>query len=242
MKHKKIAWLSLAIGLVLILSGAGCQRRDTVNDISGMSNTVNNTADNSIDNTVDNSVSDLPPASGLPDPIASLPSLKQELEDATNIIRAWVIYGQPRTDLQLTIISSKFINTLSDDGLDTNWFIYTTPSDPDNYYLVNMPRKGRPAKRILMPKSDFNFDFEVLPIPLDQWKKSYIDALSKAESLGGDDFRVQHDIFEVSAILAYPASGLQQLNWSITYKATDRTGAYFKVQVDANTGQGVIVT
>ena len=239
MKYKKIAWLGLMMALIMVLIGAGCERRapveNVVEDIP-----VDNTLDNSIDNTINEPI--LPPFSGLPDPIATLPDLKKEFEDATNIIKAWVINGQPRQDLLLTIVSSKFLNTLSDDGLDTNWFIYTTASDPDNYYLVNMPRKGRPAKRIMMPKADFNFDFEVLPIPLDQWKVSYIAALLKAENLGGAEFRGRHKTFETSVILAYPAAGLQQLNWSVTYKATDITGEQFRVQVNADTGEGIIVT
>lgn len=243
-KSKKIIWIGLVVLLTLILMGAGCQRRVINNDI--VDNTV---VDNTVDNTVGNDINNntpptnvIPPESGAPDPASVLASLKQETANATTQIKTLVIGGQPKTDLQLTIVSSKFINTLANTGLDTNWYIYTTPSDPANFYLINMPRNGSPAKRIIMPKTDFNFDFDVLPIPMDQWKKSYADALVAAEQRGGATFRSQHKTFEVSIILAYPAAGQQQqLSWSVAYKATDASGASFKVQVNAATGDAVVV-
>jgi len=247
MKRKNIAWVGFAIVLMLVLIGAGCQRRTTDNELLNNA-VVNNTVGNSIgNNTIDNSSpTNTIPDSGLPTPSAILTDLKQETLSANERIKSLVLCGKPKTDLNLTIVSSKFINTLSDSGLDTNWYIYTAPGAQDYYYLVNMPRKDSPAgqtsKRIIMPQTDFNFDFAVLPIPLDQWKISYADALQKAEELGGAKFRVDHKTFEVSVILAYPAAGTeQQLSWSVTYKATDRTGAYFKVQVSATTGSGVVI-
>lgn len=249
MKIKKLAWLGLALVLMLILIGAGCQRRAITNDV--IDNTTDNTA-NTTDNTVDNTISNntttggggtTPTDGGLPLPSEVLAKLKQETLDATTKIKSLIVNGQPKTDLYLTIVSSKFINTLADIGLDTNWYIFTSPSDPANYYLVNMPRlSSQASKRIIMPKADFNFDFDVLPIPMEQWKISYADALQKAEAYGGQTFRTQHKTFEVSTILAYPAAGQsQQLSWSVTYKATDQSGAYLKVQVNATTGDAVVV-
>lgn len=252
MKRKNIAGIGLAIVLLLVLIGAGCQRRPIDNELTN--NTIDNSPTNSVGNTIDNSLtppSNVVPDSGLPsNPVLVLPDLKKETAEATTAIRSLTIYGQTKNDLVLTIVSSKFINTLSDDGLDTNWYIYTSPSDPTNYYLVNMPRKGKPLKRIIMPVADFDFQFAVLPIPLGQdgsenkWKISYIDALIKAESLGGALFRAANKTYEVSTILAYPAVGSpQQLSWSVTYKATGLSaGATFKVQVNATTGEGVIVS
>lgn len=260
MKTKSLAWVGLALVLMLVLIGAGCQRRPIDNEL------FNNTIDNSANNTAGNTTGDTggqignnttgtapttgsAPDSGLPDPASILPTLKQETINATDRIKSLVICGQVKTDLSLTIVSSKFINTLSDQGLDTNWYIFTSPSDPANYYLVNMPRlSGQSPKRIVMPKKDFDFMFDVLPIPLgqdgseNQWLISYADALKKAEEYGGKNFRAQHKTFEVSTILAYPAVGAeQQLSWSVSYKATDQSGAYFKVQVNAKTGDAVVV-
>ncbi|MEA1909517.1 MAG: hypothetical protein U9M89_00610 [Patescibacteria group bacterium] len=239
MKHKIIAWIGLIPALAIILIGAGCERRTSVDNIVD-----DIPANNTIDNSIDNSINEpkVPPASGLPSPAIVLPDLIAETKEATDRVRSWVIHGKPLEDLELALVSSKFIDSLSDDGLDTNWYIFISGSYPNNYYLVNMPRKGIKPKRIMMPKTDFDFDFAVLPIPFDKWNVSYVDALIKAESLGGDDFRARHDEYETSVILAYPASGLQELNWSITYKATDRTGEQFRVQVNADTGEGLIVT
>lgn len=251
MAKQNFSWIGLALVLMLILVGAGCQRRSTSDDL------FNNTTDNSVDNTIDNTIANnttnntidpsgnggTAPESGLPDPATILTTLKQETTTATERIKSLVVCGQAKTDLNLTILSSKFINTLADSGLDTNWYIYTSASDPANFYLVNMPRSGgQVSKRIIMPKSDFNFDFDVLPIPLAQWKISYADALKRAEEYGGKSFRAQHKTFEVSTILAYPAAGeQQQLSWSVNYKATDQSGANFKVQVNAATGDAVVV-
>lgn len=242
-KTKQLTWIGLSLVLMLVLMGAGCQRRAVTNEI--IDNTLNVTPDNTIaNNPVNNATpnNSTPPSSGVPDPAAILASLKEETMDATARIKTLVIGGQPKTDLVLTIVSSKFINTLADTGLDTNWYIYTTPSDPANFYLINMPRNGAgDPKRIIMPKSDFQFDFDVLPIPMDQWKKSYADALVFAEQKGGATFRAQHKTFETSVILAYPAAGQQVLSWSVAYKATDSSGASFKVQVNAATGDTVVV-
>ncbi|MFH0912445.1 MAG: hypothetical protein V1807_02185 [Patescibacteria group bacterium] len=254
MKSKYLTWIGLIVVLMLVLTGASCQRNTSNDDLSN--DEVNGTPDNSAGNTTggpaDNGTPNnttpsagQAPDSGLPSPGSILPVLKQETINATERIKSLVICGQPKTDLNLTIISSKFINTLSNTGLDTNWYIFTSPSDPANFYLVNMPRaessSGQVAKRIIMPKSDFDFDFDVLPIPMDQWKISYADALKSAEEYGGSTFRAQHKTFEVSTILAYPAVGQQQLSWSVTYKATDSSGAYLKVQVNADTGEAVLV-
>ncbi|MFH1088319.1 MAG: hypothetical protein V1719_00575 [Patescibacteria group bacterium] len=243
MKKQNIAWIGLSLVLMMVLVGAGCQRTLDNTNNTVVDNTINNSVSNEISNTIIPPTNTIPP-SGLPtDPLAVLIELKQEFKDANEAISSLVLCGEQKKDLVLTIVSSKFINTLSDSGLDTNWFIYTSPSDVSNFYLVNMPRPvgTKSYKRIIMPKTDFDFEFDVLAIPLEQWKKSYIDALSKSEELGGAKFRSAHKTFEVSTILAYPASGNQQLSWSVTYKATDGTAALLKVQVNANSGEGVVV-
>lgn len=225
---------------MMVLIGAGCQRRPITNN-----NTTDNTANNAVDNTVNNAINNtlnntttgggLVPDSGLPNPVLILESLKKETRDATDRIHTL------KADAQLTIVSAKYINSLSDFyGLNTNWYIFTSASDIVNFYLVNMPRNGESLKRLIMPKLDFALDFDVVPIPLDKWQKSYADALQIVETNGGAAFRAQHKTFEVSVILAYPA-GQPQLNWYVTYKATDGTAAYLKAQVNATTGNITIV-
>ena len=234
MKSKQIAWLGLALTLIVVLMGAGCQRRPISNEVAN--NTVN-TVDNTTGNMVNNIVppTGVVPDSGLPNPTLILESLKKETQDAADRIHTL------KADAQLTIVSSKYINSLSDFyGLNTNWYIFTSVSDLANFYLVNMPRNGESLKRLIMPKVDFALDFDVIPIPMDKWKKSYADALQIVETNGGATFRAQHKTFETSVILAYPA-GQQQLNWYVTYKATDGTAAYLKAQIDATTGNITIV-
>lgn len=169
------------------------------------------------------------------DPTVIQAQLVRETKEASDFIKLI----QP--DAVLVLLSTKYINSLSNTfGLSTNYYIYSSPSKPDYYFLVNVPRNGLdPMKRFLMPVQDFELDFSVLPIPLEYWKVNYAKALQLAEAQGGSNFRSQHKTFDVSVILARPAG--KYLNWFITYKATDGSGARLQVQVDSNTGTVQIV-
>lgn len=239
MKQSKIAWIGLALALVLVLSAAGCRRPIDREPISNLDNSITNTVDESND---ENNGPDFtpypgtnPPESGLADPDIIQSQLTRETQEATEFIRLI----QP--DAVLTLVSAKYINSLSNTfGLATNYYIFSSPSQPDYYYLVNVPRNGLdPMKRFLMPVSDFDLDFDVLPVPFEYWKVNYAAALKLAEAQGGAAFRAQHKTFEVSVILAIPAG--QHLNWFVTYKATDGSGARLQVQVHANTGEVQII-
>ena len=240
MKYNKIVWIGLALVVVVVLGAASCQRSAPTPD------PIDNTIDNTVDDNVDNSAPDYvpfpgtnPPASGLADPTAILPQLLKETTVATERIHSL------QSDAVLTMISTKYINSLSNTfGLSTNYYIFTSPTELSYYYLVNVPRDApldptRPEtmKRFIMPIQDFNLFFDLLPIPFDRWKISYAKALELAEVAGGASFRSQHPTFEVSAILAIPAG--HQLNWHITYKATDITGELLTMQVNAETGEVV---
>lgn len=241
MKYNKIVWIGLALVVVVVLSAASCQRRVPVSD------PVDNTIDNTVDNNGDDSKPDYvpfpgtnPPASGLADPAVIFPQLLRETTAATERIHLL------QSDAVLTMVSTKYINSLSNTfGLSTNYYIFTSPSEPNYYYLVNIPRdvpldptRPETMKRFIMPVQDFNLFFDLLPVPFDRWKVSYAGALEIAEATKGAEFRAQHKTFEVSAILAIPAG--HQLNWYITYKATDVSGALLTMQVNAETGEVII--
>lgn len=238
MKREWLIWGLLTVALLMTLSAAGCRRRVLDN--------TNNIVDNSIGN-ISNSPTDssntivtpypgtTAPESGLADPTVIQAQLVRETQEATDFIHLI----QP--DAVLVLLSTKYINSLSNTfGLSTNYYIYSSPSEPDYYFLVNVPRNGLdPMKRFLMPVQDFELDFSVLPIPFEYWKINYAKALALAEAQGGGNFRSQYKTFDVSVILARPAG--KHLNWFITYKATDGSGARLQVQVDSNTGEVQIV-
>lgn len=166
---------------------------------------------------------------GLPDANVSKTTLLKEAQDATTAIKLL------KQDVVLQLISMKFINSLSDtQGLSTNYFIYSSPSDPNFYYMVNALRNGEDKKRFLMPKEDLDLNFDLTPVPFANWKKTYVEALQLTEAQGGSEFRKTHANYEVSAILASPVGGT--LSWFISYKATDSSGAVFQASVDAATG------
>src|SRR3989344_3020265 len=233
-KRKWLVWGLIGAAFLMTLSAAGCQRRAIDN--------TDDSIDNSLSNTPTNQNPDFTaypgttaPESGLADSTVIHPQMLRENKEATDFIRLI----QP--DAILVLVSSKYINSLSNTfGLSTNYYIYSSVSKPDYYFLVNVPRNNLdPMKRFLMPIQDFELDFSVLDIPAEYWKINYAKALQLAEAQGGASFRAQHKTFEASIILARPAG--KQLNWFITYKATDASGAKFQAQVDAGSGAVTIV-
>jgi len=228
MLHRGIIFLALLVATSLVLSG--CQRRPVApssvepqqQEEQGEGSEPGETA--------------LAPASGLPqNPGSITAALKAETERATNLIR------ELRNDLELVIVAMTFENSFSDlKGLSTNYYIFSTPNDPRFYYMVNVSRDGSRPKRFLMPKEDFEFDFSVIAIPLDQWKINYAQALQAAEQQGGERFRTQYPNFKATATLAIPVT--QKLAWYITYRALDGSGATFKVTVDAASGTALVLS
>lgn len=173
--------------------------------------------------------------SGLEDPESATVKLIGERTKATEFIRSL------EPPAELVMISLKYINSLSNQtGLATNFYIYSSSSHPNFYYLVNAPRSGENMKRFIMPVEDLQLDYSVLPIPLDIWTINYAKALQSVEEKGGAEFRARHKSFEVSAILAMPAT--QFLSWYVSYKATDGTGEALRASVDAHSGQVQIVS
>lgn len=240
MKREWLIWGLLVIVLLMTLSAAGCRRRATDNTLDNtIDNSISNIANTTTGSATNTEVTPYPgttvPSSGLADPIVIQAQLVRETQEATDFIRLI----QP--DAVLVLLSTKYINSLSNTfGLSTNYYIYSSPSEPDYYFLVNVPRNGLdPMKRFLMPVQDFELDFSVLPIPSEYWKLNYAKALTLAEAQGGSSFRSQRKTFDVSVILARPAG--KHLSWFITYKATDGSGARLQVQVDSNTGEVQIV-
>lgn len=177
-----------------------------------------------------------PPQSGLglPDSVASQPILDAEVQRATAAV------AELEEDVILKLVSTKFVNSYSDQtGLATNYYIFASPSNPQYYYLVNVPRNGDRLKRFIMPVDDLELQFDLLDLPFQFWKLSYIDAIKAAEGVGAKDFTNQHSKFDLSLILAQPAG--QYLNWFLTYRATDGSGAVLKVAVDSYSGTASIV-
>lgn len=171
---------------------------------------------------------------GLPDAVASKSVLDNELTRATEAIRA------VQSDAVLKLVSMKFINSFSDQtGLSTNYYIFSSAENPQYYYLVNVPRNGEKLKRFIMPVEDLELPFELLNLPFQYWKLSYIEAIKAAETQGAKEFIAQHPKFELSAILAQPAG--QYLNWFLTYRATDGSLASLKIAVDSFAGKASVV-
>ncbi len=230
---KKASIILLVVGGLIVLVGltaAGCRRLPATNTVTEQ---PTETPDNTVvtpNQTQQNTPPEPTTASGLPDATAAKPLLDTELKRATDAIK------QLKPDAVLKLVSMKFINSLSDQsGLATNYYIFSAASDPKFYYLVNAPRNGERIKRFIMPVEDLELPFDLVDLPFQFWKLSYVQALNISEQKGGLAFRTQHPKFEASAILAKPAG--QYLSWFVTYRATDGSGAVLKVSVDAFTGE-----
>lgn len=223
-----ISLLGLATAVALTL--AGCRRPAAPSTNNQATNNAANTADNTA-NTAQNTIAS---SSGLPDALSIMTMLKSETQQASSQISVL------KSGLELVIVSMTFDKTFSDmNGLVTNYYIFSSPSDQSYYYIVNMPRDGSTPKRFLMLKSDFNLGFAVIPIPLSDWKINYAQAIQAAEQQGGATFRSQHPDFRATVTLAMPAT--QKLAWYITYRASDQSGATFKATVDASSGAVAVV-
>ncbi|MFA5010022.1 MAG: hypothetical protein WC553_02190 [Patescibacteria group bacterium] len=229
-KYASILVLLTVGAMVMVsLSAASCRRGstdDTNNEI-----TNNEAVNNSIANITNQTTGDQTSQSGdLPDPDATRPLLQQELTKATASIK------ELKSDVILQLVSMKFVNSLSDSsGLVTNYYIFVSPTDTKYYYMVNVPHNGEGIKRFLMPQTDMELPFSLIPVPYQFWKLSYVDALKLAETNGGAAFRTQHPKFEVSVILGKPVG--QYLNWFITYRATDSSGDLLQLSIDAYDGK-----
>lgn len=230
MKKYSLAFLFVGLLAFTLLTGISCRRSTTP-----ANNTETNTATNTATNTETTPTNEtLPPSSGLENPTGVRSLLLDEKNKADAAVQTL------QTDAKLQLVSLKFINSLSSQtGLATNYYIYSSVSNPSFYYMVNAPRNGESFKRFLMPVEDLDLPFDLMPIPMEYWKLTYADALSEAEKRGGDAFRVKHSTFEVSAILARPAG--QHLSWFVTYRATDTSGDMLKVSVDANSGEVTVI-
>jgi len=229
MLRRGIILLTLVLTTALILSG--CRR-----PVAPSSSSNEQGAEETTSQAEEKETTGTVPASGLPQNLAGITeTLKTETQRANSLIQ------ELRGDLELVIVAMTFEDSFSDlNNLTTNYYIFSTPNDPSFYYMVNMPRDGTAPKRFLMPKADFDFDFSVIAIPLDQWKINYAQAVQAVEKEGGENFRSQHSHFKTTVTLAIPVT--QKLAWYITYRALDGSGATFKATVDANAGTVVVLS
>lgn len=229
----------LLFGVVTLigLTALSCRRPNSqTNNNTAVNNPLNNDLTNTANNlnglgngTTSDATSTNLPLGGLPDPTVSRPILQDELNKATAKVK------ELKDDVVLQLVSMKFVNGLSDsNGLVTNYYIFSSPTDTRYYYLVNVPHNGEQMKRFLMPKEDLELPFDLIALPFNFWKQTYVDALKTAEANGGEAFRAKHSKFEVSAILAQPAG--QYLYWFITYRATDGTADILQLSVDGYKG------
>lgn len=243
-KSAKSVYVLFALVVLVTLTAAGCQRGPAL-DTNTDQNTDQAASQSQNPTGFDIGNPDLgqgqsgvgtPPTTGLglPDATASKAVLDAELTKATDAVHVLA------NDAVLKLVSMKFINSFSDTaGLSTNYYIFSSPANPQYYYLVNVPRNGEKLKRFIMPVDDLELPFDLLDLPFRFWKLSYIDAVKAAETVGAKDFVAAHSKFELSAILGQPAG--QYLNWFLTYKATDGSGATLKIAVDSYSGKASIV-
>lgn len=239
MKKESFLVGGLIVVLLMVLVTVGCTKRalnENTENIDNTTNEVSNVANEIANEVVDNSA-----GSGITDPDAAALLATAELADATT--RAKAI----QKDVVLAAISTKYINSLSDSvGLSTNYYFFLSPTKLDYYFLVNMPRNSlEEPKRFMMLQQDFeDLGFSLLPVPFEYWKINYAKALQLAEAAGGAKFRVAHKNFEVSQILARTSGGddvTHHLQWHISYKAKDGSGALLQLQVHANTGDVTLI-
>ena len=150
MGKSKTVLLLVGLFIVIALAGVSCSRGSKT-DNNAVDNTLDNTVLNNtaVDNTAVINPTDQTTTtvsnSGLPNPASVKASLATETANAETAVKTL------QADAVLQLVSIKFINSLADQtGLSTNYYIYASASNPNFYYLVNMPRNGEKLKRFLM--------------------------------------------------------------------------------------------
>jgi hypothetical protein len=114
----------------------------------------------------------------------------------------------------------------------TETYVFGSPKDTGNWWTIAISQSSGKFIRAVIPKEDY-LGADLSPAKLDFWKTSYGDALVTSEANGGQDFRAQNTISEVSITLSNGQPN-GWLWWVVEYKGTG--GETFKARVEPGTG------
>lgn len=121
-------------------------------------------------------------------------------------------------------------------GKDT--YIFFAPSQDFYYYTVTVDQAKNSSgennfERVIYYREDYFLPKDIVALPIKYWTKSYLDALQKADSLGGKDIRASNAKYDVTLVLS--AQEGKFIQWNTEYLLDGKK--MFSVQLSANTGE-----
>ena len=101
-----------------------------------------------------------------------------------------------------------------------NTYVFFSPSLGDFYWTITIDQEKNSRgendfERVIYYRDDYILPAIVIALPIQYWKLSYVDALKKADELGGRDVRRVYSEYEVNAILS--AQEDRYLTWDVEY-------------------------
>uniref|UniRef100_A0A7C4QXH7 Uncharacterized protein n=1 Tax=candidate division CPR3 bacterium TaxID=2268181 RepID=A0A7C4QXH7_UNCC3 len=101
-----------------------------------------------------------------------------------------------------------------------NTFIFISPSLPQFYFVFEASQRDDSFseisyKRSIQFREDYFLREDVVVMPMKYWVLSFIEALKKADDLGGKEVRVKNNKYDVNMLLSKREGGF--LNWEVEY-------------------------
>ena len=101
-----------------------------------------------------------------------------------------------------------------------NTYIFASPSLATYYWTLTINQSKNENgehdyERVIYYRDDYFLPATAAVVPIAYWKLNYIDALQKADDLGGKDIRAQGKKYDVNVLLS--AQEGEYLAWSVEY-------------------------
>lgn len=130
----------------------------------------------------------------------------------------------------------KYIGPINDaNGKDT--YIFESPSLNLYYFALTFDQAVNASgqnnfQRVLYFKQDYFLPTNTQVLPVSYYKLTYLDALKKADDLGGKNIRAENKAYDVNLVLSAQSGGL--LMWDVEYIVNGAT--MFSVSINAFDG------
>jgi len=140
-----------------------------------------------------------------------------------------------QADAQLLLVSTKFVNSLSDIGV-VDRFLFSSNIRPDLYFAIDISREDIDRyTRNLIFVEDYVLKSGVLPLPLKYWGVTANEAIEMADSMGGAQFRDDNTTYNVTQVLSL--AGGNNMAWYIVYTSGENV---FEVIIDASSSEVIV--
>jgi len=119
-----------------------------------------------------------------------------------------------------------------------NTYIFASPSLADFYWTIVIDQAKNENgehdyERIIYYREDYFLPDNVAVVPMQYWSLDYLDALQKADELGGKDIRAAYKNYDVNVLLS--AREDRYLMWDVEYLVDDESR--FFISINAYNGE-----